>query len=360
MGGRWLRDERGRFSIRSMGWMGRLIVVWVVLLPATWGLAQMPAAPVVVATVRHLELAGGQTFVGTVVPLRTSTVGSTVEERVTEMLVNEGDRVKQGQPLARLRTRPLEIELASANAELVLRKQELAELENGSRPEEIEQAHARMLAAVALKEYTQSQLKRAETLFERHATSEDDLQDKISAAEAAKQEHQENKAAWELAVAGPRQEQIEQARARVAIAEQETHRLEDDILEHTIVAPFDGYVTKEHTEVGQWIAKGSPVVEVVEVGQVDVLVPVPEGCISRLQPGDTARVQIGALPDTAWTGPVALVVPQADVRSRSFPVKVRLSNRPGPGGVVLKPGMFARVTLPVAATQKPSWFPKTL
>ncbi len=318
----------------------------------------MPPAPVAVAPVEQRELNVGKTFVGTVEPVRTSTVGSPVEGRVVEYLINEGDEVKAGQPLTKLRTTSLEIQLAGAQAELELRKQELAELENGTRPGEIEQAHARMEAAQALMDYAQSRLKRTQSLYAKNVASEDELQDRASAAEAAMKSYAERKAAWELAVEGPRKEEVEQARARVAIQEETIRQLEDDIAEHTIVAPFAGYVTAEHTEVGQWVAKGGSVAKVVEIDSVDVEVPVLEDYLSQLIPGTAARVEINALPGTSWTGKVISVVPQADVRSRSFPIKIRLENRPGTLGMMLKPGMFARVTLPVGDRRSAAVVPK--
>ena len=320
--------------------------------------AQMPPARVRVATVVQRELSTGQTFVGTVVPLRSSTVSSTVADRVVEFLVEEGDSVEKGQPLARLRTKHVEIELSGAKAELELRKQELAELVSGSRPEEIRQAQARMLAAKALMEFTQSRLKRTETLFTRKAISEDTLQEDTSAAENARQKYEETKAAWDLAVAGPRKEKIEQARSRMAVQQEEVRRLEDELAEHTVVAPFSGYVTAEHTEVGQWVAAGSPVVDVVDVDHVEVEVAVLESCVSQLKLGTQVRVEIGALPGRLWTGRIVAIVPQADVRSRSFPVKVRLENRTTSGEVPLKPGMFARVVLPVGRKSKACLVPK--
>lgn len=318
----------------------------------------MPPARVQVAKVQQREVATGQTFVGSVEPVRTSTVGSLVEGRVVEMLVNEGDRVRRGDALAKLRIMQLEIELAGAKAELELRQQQLAELENGTRPEEIEQARARMMAASALMDYAAAQLRRSKSLYERKATSIDELQEKESAAMAARQKYLETKAAWEEAVAGPRGEQIAQARASVAIQEENIRRLEDDISEHTIVAPFDGYVTAEHTEVGQWIAKGSPVAEVVALDSVEVEVAVLESYAPKVQLGTTARVSIGALPGKVWEAPVVAVVPKADVRSRNFPVRVRLENPAEPDGVLLKSGMFARVTLPVGDRQPALLVPK--
>lgn len=309
---------------------------------------ELPPAPVVVARVQEREINVGQTFVGTVVPLRTSTVGSPVEGRVIEFSVNEGDRVKAGQRLVQLRTRTLEIELAGAKAERELRQHELAELEL-TRPKEIEQAEARMLAGKALMDFAASRLARDRDLQGKvsNAITQDEYQEHVSAAEEARETYREKKSAWELANAGLWDKKIDQARARLAIQQETVLRLEDDIQEHTIVAPFDGYVTEEFTEMGQWIAKGSPVVQVVELESVDVEVPVPEAHVANLSVGARSRVEIGALSETMLQGEVVLVVPQADVRSRSFPVKIRVKNRIAPNGIWIKPGMFARVTLPV-------------
>ena len=66
-----------------------------------------------------------------------------------------------------------------------------------------------------------------------------------------------------LAVAGPRKEQIAQAHAQVAIQDATVERLKDQLTKHTIISRFDGYVTAEHTEVGQWVKQGDPVADVV-------------------------------------------------------------------------------------------------
>jgi multidrug efflux pump subunit AcrA (membrane-fusion protein) len=55
-----------------------------------------------------------QTFVGTVMPKRVSSVGSAVDGRVTDFAVNEGDRVEKGQVLCQLLTGQLDIQLAGA------------------------------------------------------------------------------------------------------------------------------------------------------------------------------------------------------------------------------------------------------
>jgi RND family efflux transporter MFP subunit len=347
--------------MRRLPFLAFVLLVALSAVAATFAQAPgggRPKPVVALGQVEQAVIATEQTFVGTVMPLRKSTVGSAVDGRVEEYLVNEGDAVTAGQPLARLRTRTIELEISAAQAELEYRRQELAELKNGARPEEIEQARARMAGAKALHEYTSLRLARAQKLFERKINSEDELQDVTSEAQQAEQAYLEAKVAYDLVLAGARQEKIAQFAARVLAQEEEIKRLEDRLDKHTIVAPFDGYVTKEHTEVGQWIKQGDMVAEVVDVSQVDVEALVLESYLASVQGEVLARVEVGAVPDEIFTGSVALVVPQADVRSRSFPVKIRLENEIVDGIPRLKPGMFARVVLPVGKRHKALVVPK--
>jgi RND family efflux transporter MFP subunit len=278
---------------------------------------------------------------------------------VIDFMVNEGDAVQKDQPLAQLRTGTLEIELAGAQAQVRLREAELQELRHGSRPEEIEQARARMASAEARSVYTQNNLERIERLYnERRAISLEELQDATSLAEQATQALAEAKAAHDLAVAGPRAEQIAQAEAQLAVAVEQANLIADRLEKHTIRAPFDGYVTSELVEVGQWVQQAGAIVDVVEIHHVDVEVMVLEQYLEHLRVGAEARVEVPALPTHALTGVVSAIVPQADLRSRSFPVKIRVENQRIDGAPLLMPGMFARATLPVGKMEQATLVPK--
>ena len=323
-------------------------------------LAQGGPAPVVVAPIVQVsEVAGGHTFVATVQPARRSVVGSAVSGRIIEFLVKEGDRVAKGQPLAQLLTNALEIQVAAARAELELRKHEHQELANGSREEEVRQAEAELNSAKAALEYAQSKVRRTQSLFERNAASQDQLQDDTRLSLAATHFFAARQAAYDIVRSGPRKEKIAQAQARVASAEEEVNRLLDQLAKHTIRSPFDGFVVHEHTEVGQWISAGELVADLVEVAEVDVEAQVLESYIPQLRLGSPARIEIGALPQRLFEGKVTQIVPQADLRSRSFPVKIRLKNEFTPDGQpVLKPGMFAKAVLPVESKQAVLMAPK--
>ncbi len=315
--------------------------------------AQFGPAQVAVAPVQQREVLAGQTFVGTVKPLRTSAVGAPVDGRVDEFPINEGDRVQKGQVLAKLRTKTIEMELASAKGMLAMHKQELAELQNGTRPEEVEQAKARMAKAEAWMRYARAKQQRTQNLLAQgRAATEEEMQEIVSAADQAEHAHREAKLAHDLAVKGPRTEKIAQLQARVTAQEAEVGRLEDILDKHTIRAPFDGYVTAEHTEVGQWITKGAVVADVVELDEVDVEAHVLEDYAGNVHVGAPARVEIPALSKEVFTGKVSLIVPQANVKARTFPIKVRLPNRRSGDEVLLKAGMMARVTLSVGKKEQ--------
>ena len=321
--------------------------------------AQQEPARGAVGTVSEQTLADSQTFVGSVTPIRTSLVGSAVDGRVVEFMVNEGDVVKEGQPLAQLRTSTLSLQLAASRAELALRSEELAEMENGATREELDQSQARMKAARASMDFSTWTHKRIAALFNKgQAVSENELQEAHSHAQRDEQLYEQARAAHQLTVRGPRPEQIAQAKARVLIQKELANVFEDRIERHTILSPFDGHVTVEHTEVGQWVREGDPIVEVIQLSQVDVLIHVLAKDVGQLKLGAPVRVEIPAISTELLTGTVAVVVPQADQRARTFPVKIRLANRLVDSGPILKAGMLARVALPTGEAVKMNLVPK--
>jgi RND family efflux transporter MFP subunit len=317
-----------------------------------------PAKPVVVAPVVEKEISTGQTFVGTVQPTMRATVGSAVSGRVVEFPIEIGDRVEEKQMLAQILTETINLELEAAEANLELRKAELLELENGSRPEEIEQAKALLFTAQARNEYAQSRLKRSETLFQRGGVTEETLDEIRSLASSAQQAINEAEANYRLVQAGPRKEKIAQARAQVAAQAAEVEKLKDQIKKYTVITRFSGYVVAEHTEAGAWVNQGDPVADVVALDEVDLEAYVPENSIPFVHVGEEVRVEVPALPNELITGKVVSINPQADIRARTFPVLVRVKNEVGPGGPKIKAGMMGRAVLATGPVRKSLLVPK--
>jgi HlyD family secretion protein len=327
--------------------------VCLALVAASSAFAQRGPAVVETQPAREDEITPTQATLGSILPTRRAVIGSAVDGRVVEFLVREGDRVEKDQPLAQLLTRTIELEVEAAEAELALRVHERDELRNGSQPEEIAQAKARMDAIAVAVQYLEKNKQRLATLGASSAVSLSELENSLSLWLESQQKLNEAKAAYQLAVDGPRPEKILQAESRVAITTAVLERLRDQLIKHTMFSRFAGYVTAEHTEVGQWLPRGEPVAEIMALDEVFVIAKVVESQIPFIRVGKEVEVEVPALGDAKFAGVVEAVVPSADERSRTFPVKIRVKNSFDEKGVpMLKAGMLARASLPISQSHK--------
>lgn len=261
-----------------------------------------PPSPVRYTTAREHTLRQAILLPGTVQSPTVSLVASEVAGAVVEFLVREGDAVDKGQPLARLRTSPLELERASVEAQL-------------------REAQARLKQAEA-------HLERARELLEAGVIPRDQFDDRFFEVDA-----------WKG--------RVEQLTSNIA-------RINVDIDRSTIRAPFAGVIAAERTEVGQWLNVGATVVEILSVTELEVRVEVPERYFRSLRPGIEATVTLESVPGTTIPGRIQAILPAADPQARTFPVKVSIPNHNGRIGV----GMLAQVSFPVAQSVQATIVPK--
>lgn len=315
-------------------------------------------AQVEVVEVTEAAVSSGYRVVGSVVPRRRSTIGSAAAGRVAEFFLKPGQSVKAGQPVAQLLTETLKIELAAAEAQLELNRQQLAELVNGSREEDVAEAEANALGARAARENASSNLERMMELSRSGAATLSDLEDARERATFTRYTHAAAEATLARVRAGARPEQIAAARAQVELQQQNVFMIEDRIRKHTIVSPFDGFIAADFTEVGAWINSGDPVVEVVELSEVEVHAPITAELATKLRRGDTIRIEFPELPDQLLTGQLDRIIPIADPRARTFPAVIRLKNQTKDGVPMLMAGMLARVELPAGDLRQLPLVPK--
>lgn len=135
-------------------------------------------------------------------------------------------------------------------------------------------------------------------------------------------------------------QELDEFETRLIAQEAVAEGIEDDIGKCTITAPFDGRITEESTEVGQWLKKGDSVISMLQLDSVKVRVPVPEKYIQGLNVGDESNVSFPALGGITRSGHIVHIVPQADKRARTFPVYIKIDNK----DEEIKSGMFAEAT----------------
>ena len=332
--------------------------------------------------------------------------------RVDERRIDEGQMVEQGQIVAVLDDADLRAEVDLRRAELEAARAALAELEAGSRPEEIAAARAAMeraaatlreletgsrpqeiAAAKATLDAVQAELAKAEAEFARtsrlyeqnvipadeydrskaayqvasqrarEAAEQYDLvhegprQERIDSARAALAEA---KAHYELAVAGPRKETIEQARAKVQQAVAALKLAETRLGYATVVSPMTGMVLSKNIEPGEYVAPGTPVVTVGDLVHVWLRAYVEETSLGRVKLGQPARVTADTWPGKVYQGRVSFIADEAEFTPKNvqtqqqrvklvYRIKIDIHNP----NMELKPGMPADaqilVDLPVTA-----------
>ena len=131
-------------------------------------------------------------------------------------------------------------------------------------------------------------------------------------------------------------------------------QVRDQFRKARVVAPFDGWVIKEFTEVGQWIQAGGPIVELVDLSRVQVEVPLPERYVGEIKVGASVIATFDGLRGFQVKGKVFSVLAQADRNSRTFPIKVELPN----ADLMIKSGLVSRVILQVGAPYEALVIPK--
>ncbi len=347
----------------------------ILILFSTAGLLAIPATAqrkggeaALVRTQRAVEQTRPtrQSFVGSLQPVQRSVIGSAVEERVERVLVEAGDFVEcpvesdaEAPVLVELRRDTIDLELEAAKIELELRDQALAELRQ-TIPKEIALAEANVQRVEAELEYARKNYERLQGLAE-SAMSSKEFEESFALFRASSEEL--NAVRIELQKLQATQDiRLTIARRSVARQQAEVRRVEDRQSRYAIRAPFSGFVTRKLVETGNWVTQGTPVVEIVRMDPIELQISVPQEHAARLQqtfstsrddgpPAAVVKVDFLTEP---LTGQIDRIVPDADPRTRSMPVIIRVANPQ----YTLKPGWLARAELEIGRPQPVTMVPK--
>ena len=331
-------------------------------------------------------------------------VGSRVSGRVTEVAVEEGQRVSAGAVLVRfevdeVRAQRTQAEAVLKQAEADLdkfergyRPEEIAQSEatarqqralfeaakNGPRPQELQQAQADYDAARADAANAEITYKRMQTLVRGETVSRQQYDDSLARRDAtaqraesahqrllllqagtrkedldaAEQRYQQARANADMMRRGYRKEDVEAARGRLAQAEGRVKELDARLRESELAAPADGVIETVSIRPGDLVPPQRIVVSMLEPAQLWVRIFIPETELARVKLGQAATVTVDSLSGRVFTGSVQQINSQAEFLPRNvqtrddrehqvFGAKVMVANSDG----VLKSGMSARVEL---------------
>lgn len=286
---------------------------------------------------------------GKVQPIQTVNLSPKTSGELVELLVGQGDRVTQGQVIARMEYESVEAKLDQSQARVEQAEANLAKLRAGNRAEEVAQAEARVYRAEAEVREAESLLALAEERADRKrqpaqegAISRDELEEAERNAESALATLEANRASLreaqkevELLQKGYRVEEIAEAEAQLAEAQADLRSVQVEYEDTLIRAPFDGVITQKYASEGAFVTPTTSASEatsatstaIVALAQgLEVLAEVPEVDIQQLRVGQPVEVVADAYPDQVFKGKVLLIAPEAVVEEKvtSFQVRIAL------------------------------------
>ena len=282
--------------------IGGLIAVSLVAAFVAWQMMQRES----VST--HLTLYGN-------IDLRQVQLSFNNSERIAAVLVQEGDRVRQGQLLARLDTARLEPQLAQAEAQAAAQLQVVKRLRSGSRPEEIAQARANLQAAQADLTNARQQYERWKSAAEisaGRAVRQQDVDNARTAMQVAEARLAVVQKTLDLTIAGPRLEEVSENEARLKAFEAQASVLRQQLKDAQLIAPVDAVIRTRVMEPGEMASPQRPVFSLAIADPKWVRAFISEPDLGKIKSGIPAAIEVDSFAGRSFEGWIGFISPVAE------------------------------------------------
>ena len=239
-------------------------------------------------------------------------IGFKISGRIVHISVQEGDWVEQGRVLANIDDEDLRHRLQLARATLKSAEAQLSKALAGSRPEEIREAEAALQQAQFDFENKHSHYDRMKALFERGVLPRETLDNAetgFKIAGAALQGAREN---YQLVMAGPRKEDIEDAKAQVEQAKASLKLTETQLSYTVLDAPISGIVLVKSGEIGEVVNPGTSILTLGNIQNVWLKAYVPEADLGRVKWGQEVVVTTDLKPQKIYKGKISFISSQSE------------------------------------------------
>jgi len=327
-------------------WAKRYIVIGIslVVLLSLGALAyrlfasDTPEVEVSRATAESNDVAGSVVLsaTGYIVAHHKINVNSKVTGRVRWIGVEKGDKVKEGQVLVRLEDDEFRAQYEQARGAAENARAYLDELQNGSRPQEIQQAQHNLEEAQATLADDKLTLDRTQELFRQGVVAKQALDDASAKFGADQQRVNSLSKAFELVKIGPRQEELARAKGALMQAEGQEDYAKSQLDATVIRAPVTGTILERTAEKGELVtsqfastAEGGPQGEVValaDLNDIQVELDIAQDDFAKLSPKQKGIVTVDAFPDRKYDGVIAEISPEANRQKATVQVKVQILN----------------------------------
>ena len=267
----------------------------------------------------------------TLIPSERAQVRSELQGVISEILVDEGRAVKQGDVIARIDDRALKAERLKVIAEIDKIEAELTTLRNGRRPEEIQQQLAVLAARSKEVEFAAKEADRREAMAREGVGSRQAAEQASRELEARRKAVAEAQAALRLLQAGSRPEEIAAQEAVLKGARAELAYVEERLAMTIVRAPIDGEILtpRFRERLHESVEAGGLVCEIANVRRMRAEIFVPERELDAIELGMPAVVKVESYPTHPFEGKVDFIAPIVDGEHRHLRVVVELDNEAG-------------------------------
>lgn len=274
--------------------------------------------------------------------------------------VSEGELVKRGDLVARLDSTELQQEVQMREAEVAAARAQLDVLLAGSRPQEIAAAEAAVASARAELQSAELEFNRQQELYRQKLASEREFIAARTAKDAAAARLEQAREQLSLLREGPRQQEIQRARAQVEQAEHSLAMAQIRLDYATLQAPLAGLVLSENVEPGEYVVPGVPVVTIGDLEHSWLRAYINETELGRVKPGQAVCVTTDTYPGKVYPGQLSFIASEAEFTPKNVQTteeRVKLVYRvkieiPNPA-LELKPGMPADAAIWIGEGKAP-------
>lgn len=265
---------------------------------------KLASTPVVTHIVQKTNIVAEVMGTGTLEARVKTTLSPRIQERLAEVLVDQGDHVSAGQLLARLDDGELQRQVAVAEATLASAKA------TGERVR-VDEARAQAVEAQARQNH-----KRSSDLLATKISSQSEMDKAIEQLHIAESDQQRARAA------------TAEAQQQVNLAEKNLAYQQERLTFTRILSPYDGLVTRRDRDAGGVVVPGSSILQLISTNELWVSAWVDETASSGLATGQAARVTFRSGPGKSYPGAVARLGRETDRETREFLVDVRVRELP--------------------------------
>jgi HlyD family secretion protein len=285
----------------------RRLLTWLIV-TAVAGFAvyklKFAPVPVVAYTVARGEIVAEVMGTGTLEARVKTTVSARIQERLLEVLVDQGDTVKAGQLLARLDDAESKQQVAIAAATLAAAKQTA------------ERVRADLARSEAVLTQAQLDHKRMTGLTSTRAVSQADADKAAEALRVAEADLTRSNAA------------IAEAEGQIVVAEKNLLFRKDQLAFTEIHAPYDGLVIRRDRDPGEMLVPGASLMQMISLDELWISAWVDETAMPGLAVEQPARIVFRSEPGHGYPGKVSRLGRETDRETREFLVDVHAAELP--------------------------------